>query len=90
MSHLSELAAKYQNEVTVSGINVRQAKALVAVNYMAEVKKSALIKGLYEFAAYTYQAQVDNYPLSMNLPVTYNNIARLQYLAGNKAKAIEA
>ena len=57
---------------------------------MTEVKKVELIKGLYELAAYSYQAQVDNYPWSMNIPVTYNDIAKLQFLAGNQKKAIEA
>ena len=61
-----------------------------AVYYMTEVKKVPLSQGLYELAAYSYQAQIDNYPWSMNMPVTYNDIARLQFLAGNKEKAIEA
>ncbi|PKO99022.1 MAG: hypothetical protein CVU13_07810 [Bacteroidetes bacterium HGW-Bacteroidetes-8] len=49
-----------------------------------------LPKAVYELAAESFQAQIDNYPGSMNIPVTFNEIARLEYLAGNKEKAITA
>lgn len=61
-----------------------------AIAYMVEIRKKDLPGGLYAFGAECYQAQIDNYPWSMNLPDTYNNIAALQIRAGNKSKAVEA
>lgn len=44
----------------------------------------------YELAAESFQAQIDKYPWSVNMPVTYNEIANLQFMAGNKEKATAA
>ena len=61
-----------------------------AVWYMTERRKVPLIKGLYELGAEAYQAQIDNYPWSMDIPNTYFSIAELYALAQNKKKAVEA
>lgn len=44
-------------------------------------------KEVYELAAEAYQAQLDNYPWSMNFPQTYKNMAELYSKAGDKNKA---
>lgn len=44
---------------------------------------------VYEFAAESFQAQIDNYPWSMNMPATYNQIIQLYNLAGNREKVVE-
>lgn len=49
-----------------------------------------LPKATYEFGAESFQAQIDNYPWSMNMPLTYSEIAKLQFLAGNVEKAAAA
>ncbi len=49
-----------------------------------------LPKAIYELGAESFQAQIDNYPTSMNIPVTYSEIAKLQFLAGNIDKAAAA
>jgi len=49
-----------------------------------------LPESAYILAVESFQAQIDNYPASMNIPVTYNEIAKLQSLAGNTEKAIAA
>jgi tetratricopeptide (TPR) repeat protein len=61
-----------------------------AISYMTDVRKKDLPRGLYELSAASYQAQIDNYPWSMDMPAIYDNIAALQMRAGNKNKAIEA
>ena len=47
-------------------------------------------KGVYEFAAECNKSQLDNYPWSLNFPLTYDRIAALQFRAGNKEKAVDA
>ncbi|SDL55132.1 Thiol-disulfide isomerase or thioredoxin [Pedobacter sp. ok626] len=55
----------------------------------AVYKKEGLIPELYVLAAECYQAQLDNYPWSMNFPETYKNMAALYEKAGDKVKAKE-
>jgi len=59
-----------------------------AVGYMMD--KRELPKAMYQLAADSYQAQLDNYPWSMNFPTTYSKIAHLQFKAHDKVKAVEA
>ena len=61
-----------------------------AVSYMTEIRKQEVPKEVYELAASAYQAQIDNYPWSMNLPLTYGQIADLHLKAGNRENAIQA
>lgn len=61
-----------------------------AVSWASEIAKLNLPKEIYELGAEAYKAQIDNYPWSMNLPVTYDKIADLYFKADNKSKAIEA
>jgi thiol-disulfide isomerase/thioredoxin len=61
-----------------------------AVTYSVEKLKKDLPKGLYELGASSFRAQLEHYPWSMYASETYSWIARLEYLAGNKSKAIEA
>ncbi len=49
-----------------------------------------LPESVYMLAVESFQAQIDNYPASMNIPVTYNEIANLQFMSGNRDKAIAA
>lgn len=44
-------------------------------------------KEVYELAAESYQAQLDNYPWSMNFSQTYRSMAELYRKAGDTAKA---
>ncbi|NII29065.1 TlpA family protein disulfide reductase [Pseudoflavitalea sp. X16] len=61
-----------------------------AISYMSEIRKVTLIKGLYEIAAVAYEEQLERYPWSMDFPATYDNIAALQFKAGNQEKAVAA
>ncbi len=61
-----------------------------AVSYMLEIVKTDLRKSLLILGADAYQAQLDNYPWSMNIPVTYAKIADLYFRARLKQKAIAA
>lgn len=61
-----------------------------AISYEAETGKRELPKELYELAAASFEAQLENYPWSMDAVDTHRWIARLEYLAGNKGKAVEA
>lgn len=55
----------------------------------AVFKRDGLIPELYVLAAECYQAQLDNYPWSMDFPETYKNMAALYEKAGDKVKAKE-
>lgn len=57
--------------------------------YYVHRDKVVLPKELYLLTADCYQAQIDNYPASMNLPNTYKDMAALYFSAGDKAKAVE-
>ncbi len=60
-----------------------------AVQYMMG-KNAELPSSVYELAAESFQAQIDHYPWSMDVPCTYDHIANLYYRAGNKNKAVES
>ncbi|MBE9601391.1 TlpA disulfide reductase family protein [Pedobacter sp. MC2016-24] len=55
----------------------------------AVYKKEGLIPELYTLAAECYQAQLDNYPWSMDFPETYKNMAVLYEKAGDMVKSKE-
>jgi thiol-disulfide isomerase/thioredoxin len=57
-----------------------------AVSNMMERKE--LPAAIYELGASSYQAQLDNYPWSMNFPRTHREMAKLYFKAGNKNKAV--
>jgi hypothetical protein len=61
-----------------------------AVSYMVEIKKVRMPKEAYEVGAEAYQAQIDNYPWSMDIPHTYDKIAALYFLAGDRNKCVQA
>ncbi|HEU4634219.1 MAG TPA: hypothetical protein VFS22_09555 [Flavisolibacter sp.] len=61
-----------------------------AVYYITEVAKKEVPGKLYELGAEALQAQIDNYPWSMDIPVTYDNIAAWYFRAGRRDKAVEA
>ncbi|QKJ32592.1 TlpA family protein disulfide reductase [Mucilaginibacter mali] len=55
-----------------------------AVNYLEHPSPE-----MYAFAAYCYQAQIDRYPWSMDLKVTYKAMADLYKKGGDEKKAAE-
>jgi thiol-disulfide isomerase/thioredoxin len=61
-----------------------------AIYNMRSVRKIPLIKELYALGAEAFQAQIDHYPWSMDIPNTYNTIAELYNMAQNKEKSISA
>jgi thiol-disulfide isomerase/thioredoxin len=52
-------------------------------------KQMKMPPSVYKLGIDALQEQLDHYPWSMNFPVTYDQMASLAFLAGDKTKAIE-
>ena len=61
-----------------------------AITYNVEKGNTQYPKEMYALCSDCFQAQLDNYPWSMDKPVTYDKIATLQMLAGDAARAADA